>query len=394
MSLFFALALGTLPAAAIASRLDPMIDFESRYDDNILREKNGTDDFVTLVTPELWWRGESPLTRFELGARRRFYSDSRIQSLRTQTDAGMLGFDHTLSEQSRLRADYQVQHSRDPLAFEPATRILEGEGRTRMQRGHASFETWRTSLDYRYGNWAYADSGLTDARSHRAHARLYLTRTGVDSWFAAYRREDYEIEGNPTLTSNTGTLGVKRAISERIEAVVEGGVVERNLGDGREPDRRGTGALELTASTASPIAPLSLRARAARQLANTAEVEIAQGGFGINWSVGWERVIDAEGGFYRDPVVSERWTAGVRDTMFGGTVFSVRGSYGRAHPTGEGGRRTRLYRAVAGYRLPVFRWLTQKSEYEFVQQGESGSSEPVDFRRNRFSVSLQAALPY
>ena len=75
-------------------------------------------------------------------------------------------------------------------------------------------------------------------------------------------------------------------------------------------------------------------------------------------------------------------------------MLSLRGSYGRAHPTGSGGRRTRLYRAVAGYSIPVARWLTQKTEYEFVQQGGSGSFEPVEFRRNRFSVSLRAALPY
>lgn len=389
------LALGTLPTSgALASRFDPVLDVESRYDDNVLRQKHGEGDYITVVTPELWWRGESPSTRFELGGRRRFYSDSRSGTMRAQTDAALLGLDHSLSEVSRVNLDYQYQRSRDPLAFEPATRIVEGDGRTRMQRGHASFDAWRGKLDYRYGNWAYEDSGLTDATSHRAEAQLYLTRTGVNSWLAVYRREDYEIENRGSLSSNMGTLGLRRQISEKVSAQAEAGVVQRDLGDGGETQNELAGAFDISASTASPIAPITLRARAKRQLANTGDFELSRGGFGINWSVGWERVLDAEGGNYQDPVLSERWSAGARDTLFGGSVLSLRGSYGRAHSIEAGGRRTRLYRAVAGYSMPLFRWLTQKTEYEFVQQGASGSSEPVEFRRNRFSFSLRAALPY
>jgi hypothetical protein len=341
--------LAALSAATLAGResraatVVPALRVESRYDDNIDQQVTATTDIATLLRPELACEGSDEITSWGLQARRSFIAYTRNPRLAPQTDLAAVFLKRRMSSASTVAVDYQYSRSRDPINLEPVTVPRQGP----LSRNQASVrgEVWRGEAEARFNQWSYAHTDLQDGESRYWMVGVYPIRTPGGPWVASFRSRDLRIGGRSAILSNSGMFGWRRSHTRQLSSELQLGVADVDLRDGTPSTRRLAALVDVTARL-SPYAPAGgLHLSLAHDIATTAEVALSRDLSYGEATVKWQRLLDVEGGIYRDPTLTERWGLGVADTLGGGKVLAMAGSYDRTRPLRATGTHARVYRA-------------------------------------------------
>ena len=378
------------PRPGLAGALVPELRVESRYDDNIFQQPRGTSDVATLIRPGLTLDSRTETQLWELRARRSFISYASPQELTPYTDAASLGYDGRWSEASSLSFDARYTRSRDPLDLEPLA--IPDRGDLSKKYVSLNAEGWRGDISGRFNHWNYQRADLSDGESRFWGVSAFPVRSPGGVWLVSYRSNDLEIGRRTVLTADVITAGWRRAHSARLKSELQVGAANVDYEDASSDQRKFAGLLDVTAYFRSQESPSKVHLRVGHDITTTAEVGLFGAWRMLGASARWERLLDVEGGIFRDPTVTERLTLGVEDTLGSGKILALHGSHGRTRPLRVRGTRAEVYRASATFTVPVLPWLNQQTQYDFVQQGGLDSGAGIDFRRSRVSVSLTAVL--
>jgi hypothetical protein len=363
---------------------------ESRYDDNIFQQPRGTADVATLIRPGLTFDGRSETQSLEFRARRTFITYSTPQQMAPYTEIAALDYAGRWSEATSLTLEGHYARSRDPVNLQPVTVPDLGAIANGYAAGHA--EAWRGEIMGRYNHWTYKRPGLAPGESRFWGASLFPHRSGAGVWLVSYHANELEIDNRTAVASGVVTAGWRRSHSERLRSEVRIGAANVNYEDGTPDERKLAGVVDVSATFRTWESPTTLRARLAEDITWTADIGLSRAWRMVGASVKWERLLDVEGGLYRDPTVTERWSFGLDDTLGSGKILALRGSHGRTEPLLLQGTRADVYRASATFTVPVLSWLNQQTQYDFIQQSGRDSSAGVDFRRSRVGISFTALL--
>ena len=385
---FVACSLAAGPSSGLAA-LVPELRVESRYDDNIFQQPHGSNDVASLIRPGLSIDGRTETQFLLLRARRSFVSYSRVRDLVPYTDLGSVLYSRTWSQASTFDVDYRYSRSRDPLDLGPAAVPNRGD----LARTYATgrVEVWRGEVEGRLNRWDYERPTLADGDSRYWAASVFPIRSQAGVVLAGYRSNRLELAGKNVLESRIGSVGWRRSHTPRLRSEAQIGVAYVDYKDGKPEHRKLAGLVDVAAGGDPQVSP-NLHVRFAHDITTTMEAELSRDWSLVQASAKWERELDVEGGVYRDPTRTHRWTLGASDTLASGKILALEGSYGRTRPLRGDGTRVKVYRASATFTVPVLPWLNQETQYDFIQQGGLDSRTGIDYRRSRIALSLTAVL--
>ena len=380
------LCAATSPAHALTWL--PELEVQGRYDDNVLTRAEGSADFVTAVSPGLTIFNRDPITSYELRARTSFTSYSRTNAGTSRNDQASLAFDHRPGIFNHLEARGRYVRSVDPIDFQDGVVTARGDVTNVFGRANADFR--RVGAGIRHRLWDYDESSLADGNAIDAAGRLYPIRTDITKGTLEIRRRELRIGSERTLRADYQTLSLRREHSAMFSTEYTAGRVQVDYGAEDQIDVRPALAFGLTRKGGDPEAPVTLRARVADDIATTVEASIDVDRDGRSATLAWDTSVEADGGQYRVATLTRRGSATVRDTLYGGQVIDVGGSYGRTRALRGDGPEVNLWRAGAGLSSPFGGWLTGRLGWDYLRQDGPESGGAIAFDRNRFTLTLTA----
>lgn len=376
--------------AADAAVWLPEARVEARYDGNVVRSNEPISDFVGVLAPGLRLMGGAESMPFDARVSRTLVSYASESQVEVLSDLALVRASYQGRGADSVGTDFLYRRSADPLeTFDGSIGL--GEYITKIDGGLRA-SSWRAAGDARIRDWSYDVPQLVESQSRSASLRGYAYRDRTTGAYANFRMRDLEISDNG-LDLQLYTAGGERRHSELVASRVEVGGYHASFDDG-SPDESGLAfALELQAERGTAADPVKLRARIADDVATTGllEVDVVRGRFRA--VTRFERLLDVEGGIYRDPNLTRRLRFVAEGSPDGMRVFRLEGGLDHARPFGNGsGPKTDTVRLGASMTFPLRMWLSARTGYDFQRQ-EVPDADDRDFSRHRLTFSLTARRP-
>ncbi len=372
-----------------AATLLPETTFEARYDDNVLRVRDGSDDFLGVFTPGARIIGGSEHLPWQLRATRSLVSYGRDAELRVLSDLASAKASYIGRGVDSVDVDVRYRRSTDPIdagddgvAFRDFVRKWDGVAR---------LATWRGAANLRLREWTYGDAELTDGRSRNAAVRFYGFRDRTSGIFGTWTGRDLELPSQG-LDLQVFTAGVERRHAEDLYSHVEIGAYGATFDDGAADDRGVAGMLEIETVRGSGGDPVTFRARIADDVTTTGHLEVEAVRSRFRLSTRYESLLDVEGGIYKSPNLTRRFRFALDGSPDGIRVVRLEGSMGKARPFHGAGPHADTNRLGLSVTFPMRLWLAGRAGYDFLRQDVPGDSER-DFSRHRLMFSLTARRP-
>ena len=376
------------PFSAHAVTWLPELEVEGRHDDNVLHRAQGSEDFVWAARPGLTIFNRDPITSYELKGQTAFTSYSRTNARSSRNDLASLAFDHRPGVFNHLEARGRYVRSVDPIDFQDGVVTTRGDVTNVFARAHADFR--RIGAGIRHRLWDYDESGLADGNAIDASGRLDPIRSDITKGTVEIRRRELRIGSERRLRADYQTVSLQREHSAMLSTEYTAGRVQVDYGAEGGVEVRPALAFGLTRKGGDPEAPVTLRLRVADDIATTVEASFDVDRDGRSATLAWDTSIEADGGQYRVATLTRRGSATVRDTLYGGQVIDVGGSYGRTRALRGQGPEVDLWRAGAGFSAPFGRWLAGRLGWDYMRQDAPESGSATAFDRNRFTLTLTA----
>lgn len=376
------------PTAVLAAQWSPELKAESRYDDNVLRSSESLRDVVTAITPRLRLTSAQPLWNWELSARRTVASYGRDPNPLVIADRLAAVSLYQPSERETLFLDYRYDKALDPIEFE--TGLIQRRD-SRRAHGQARLALDRVEAQFAARGWWYEEPELQDGVARTWGVRLLPLRTRSSSLSIAHRQQQLDL-GMRSLTVDVTTVGARRQHARWLHSDVEIGRSETRFEDGSPSEIGPAVALGIWMQRGQRSDPIEGRIRIAHDVTTTLTASLER-----QWEAGHvrasvERLLDVEGGLYRNPAVVRRAVAEWQTTTLEGRTLTLRGTYGRVRPLRGAGTTANVLRATATMEFPLQRWLGLRTSYDFWRQDVPGEGLDVDFDRHRVAVALTASL--
>jgi hypothetical protein len=367
----------------------PEIKLEARYDDNVQHLPHRTDDVLGVVTPGLRVLNRGPITSYDIMGRSAFTSYTRTDAKTSRTDLATLDLFHRPGYFEILDVKARYERSVDPIDFSQGVVTTRGDVSTAS--GRMNLELYRVGANVALNRWDYARGDLADGRAADVTARLFPVNTRITRLTLAARRRELVLSDHLLLQADYQTLALRRVHSEGFWTELEAGRVESQFHDGSPTEVRPAVAFTLNRTGGSAGAPVTLHAKVADDIATTVNAGLARTGGGRLMDLSYDTSVDADGGLYRVPTITRRGTLDVRDTLGGGQVFELNGSYGRTRTLHQTGPSVDQWRAGAGISTPIGSYFTARAGWDFLRQKAPQGGVAVEFDRNRYSLSLTTA---
>jgi hypothetical protein len=376
-------------SGAFAATWYPELKLEARYDDNVLHLPNGSDDVLEVVIPGVRVLNRDPITSYDLMGRSAFTNYTRTDAKTSRTDLARLDLLHRPGYFERLDVKALYERSIDPIDFSQGVVTTRGDVSTAS--GRMNLELFRVGAAVALSRWDYARGDLADGRSADATARLFPVNTRITRLTLAARRRELDLNDHQLLRADYQTVALRRVHSEGFWTELEAGRVEVQFHDGSSPDVRPAVAFTLNRTGGSAGEPLTLHAKVANDFATTVDAGITRTGGGRLADLSYETNVDADGGLYRVPTITRRGALDVRDTLGGGQIVELNGSYGRTRSLRQAGPSVDQWRAGAGISTPIGGFLSARVGWDFLRQKAPQGGVATEFDRNRYSVSVTTA---
>jgi hypothetical protein len=373
---------------AAAATISPELKLEARYDDNVRASSHGDDDLVRVVAPGLRGAGSGLVWDWSVWARRSFLFYT-YPTPWTTSDAASLRAGYNARNHGYVRAYSELRRSRNDL--EPDPRLVYVPGKFRSGIGTVNIALTRLEASARLAAWDYSRPDQFDATTKELRASLLPVRFKTHDWLLSYRGQDLSVGGRRAHTSHAALAGFRRRHSAHLGSRWEAGVAE--IDDPGSPRfRRGAFTAGVTLYGRDEIEP-AVEARVERDVV-TAVVAEARRHMGNGLALAaWRRELNAEGGYASRPLIDQRASLSLADTLGRGMVVSTEGSYAWTQRYRADAPRSHAVRAGVSLSRPVLRWATGRLGYDYLEQNDRDRPAPLHFRRNRVSLSLTAALP-
>jgi hypothetical protein len=371
---------------ASAASLHPELTLEARYDDNVRASDPREDDLVRVVAPGLGLITTWPLADWRIQARRSVTSYSRSGSLPVSTtDAASVRASTREGRPYELRLASDFRRSRDD--FEPDDRSLLVPGDFRSATGTGELLFSRLEVGAWVAAWNYRRPDQADATTRQLSTSLLPLRGRTHEWLLSYRGRQLDVSGRRALTSHAALAGFRRRHTRRLGSLWEAGVADVDREDGTGWVRRGAFTAGLTLydpDRDSPVAEIRVEQDATTSVAAEARRRIGR----ALLSTSWRRRLEALGGYELGPVVDQRVSASLADTLGGRMALVLEGSYAWTRPHRAPGSGSDAWRAGASWTVPLTGGISGRLGYDFLRQEDRDRPDPLDFRRNRVVLSL------
>jgi hypothetical protein len=385
-------ALLCLPLAATpspAAELHPEVKLEARYDDNIRSSDPREDDILRVVAPGLWMTSKGPFGDWYAWGRRSLTWYSPETSLpRSTTDAANVRVDRSGPIDLKIRGDYR--RSRDDWETTDQSVFVPGTYRSGTGTGDLGLRRLETGV--RIAAYNYSRPDQNDATTQQASASIFPIRGKTQDWLVTYRGRRLVMSGHRALTSQAALVGFRRRNTPMIGTHLEGGVtrVDYEEGDGWVTQGAFTAGLTIyDPGTDRKVASVVVERDAATTFLADAERHFG----GILLSGEWRRRLDAVGGYTANPMIEQRVTASLADSLGAHMTLSVEGSYGwtRAFRGPESG--ADAWSAGVFWTVPLAPGVSGTLGYDFLSQEDRDRPIPLDYDRNRIILSVTGWIP-
>ena len=373
-----------------------------RYYDHMSPQTQASTYEARTVTPRIRVREQSAVNLLDVWAERRFEFYTQDAALDTllgtgdhTADRASLEARHEFSALDEVKAHAAYVHSRDLLDIDQGTITAAGDQR-RWDLGTQG-AWWRIEGSFGLEDRRYKEAGTADAENIAWTARAVPLRLPSNAVFAGFSQLHIDLDQKnglgqwTVLDKRMPHLGYRHAITPSLKGEITGGVANVYFGDGTSQKRAAFGALLERRSDA----PISFRFEVGFE---GDSLSLARGtmeralGNGAVWVSG-ESFAEAEGGFASYPALTQRYAAGVRDTLGRANVLYFETSYEHARPIHFTGQRTEAYRAGGWLQRRMQPWLDAKIGASFLRQPvHLQPGEPL-YRRIRMDAELTAMLP-
>jgi hypothetical protein len=191
-----------------------------------------------------------------------------------------------------------------------------------------------------------------------------------------------------TFQSEMAVAGLRRGIGAGLNAQVEGGVSQVQIGVA--PPVRGPGFSVLLSGPNADEGPVRAVCTVQRGLPVTVLLAAEHSRPGLRTSARWESGVDSEGGWRRPPNLVRRIAVAVEDTLFRTNLLGAEVSGARLWPMTPPVMRSDALRFNGWLARRVQPWLTVRVDYTNVIEGinRTWSDAP---RWYRFGASLAVA---
>jgi len=390
---WFGVLLGAIVLCAGAMHAEavtwlPELRLEPRYDDNVLHVPEGSEDFVTSITPGITIFNRDPVTSYELIGRTGFTSYRRTDAKTSRQDVASLAFEHRPGKFERFDAHLRYVKSLDPIDFDHGAVTTRSDVANTSVRSNAEFYRVGAAVEYR--RWEYDASELADGSAIDASARLYPLRNDATTGALEVKHHTLWIEDQKSLDASYQMVSLRRRHSEALATEYAAGLVQASYGGGVPDESRGAFAFGLEGSGYDPETPVTFRLRVADDIATTVEASIDLGRDGRSATLGWDIALDALGGLYKVPTLTRGGSIAARDTLYGGQVIDVGGSFGRTRPLHGEGPNVDIVRATAGVSASIIAWLSGRIGWDYMRQDAPVDGSAAKFNRNRYTLTLTA----
>jgi hypothetical protein len=373
---------------AYADGLSPGFTIGTQADRPIAGAANGRWEWIGSVTPQLLSERLGPFTSWDLQVYRRYDTSRQVSGLRAVHDVGLVTFSSQMAEHTRASLDGAYFRSRDVLNPDREAQLAS----TDLSRasGAASLETWRGEAGYQIENSTYGDPGLADGRSQGWNAALFPLRSEQTRGVIGWRREEWTVDGRTELASSAATVGLRRQHTPFVSSELELGVAR--VADDLEGPARGEFAMVagLSGIGYALNLPFDARVRVRRDVSTDGLAEIWRPMAGARIGLRWEWSTHAGGGVFHEPTHRDFVAFEAQDTLGAHSIFSLEGSYRRAHPRSLDQNRLETWRASGTLSRDLRPWLRGRMRYSHAQQHASAGVLVSDFDRNRLELSLSA----
>jgi hypothetical protein len=386
-------ALLFLPFAATttsAAELHPEVKVEARYDDNIRSSDPREDDVLRVIAPGLWMATKGPFADWYAWGRRSLTWYSPETSLpRSTTDAAIVRIAREgRPVELRIRGDYR--RSRDDWETTDQSVFVPGTFRSGTGTGDLGMRRLETGV--RIAAYNYSRPDQNDATTQQATVSIFPIRGKTQDWLVSYRGHRLSMSGHRSLTSQAALVGFRRRNTSFIGTRLEGGVtwVDYHEGDGWVTQGAFTAGLTIYAGGEDrKVASFVVERDAATTFLADAERHFG----GVLLSGEWRRRLDAVGGYTANPMVEQRVTVSLADSLGERMTVSVEGSYGwtRAFRGPESG--ADAWTAGVFWTVPLVTGVSSTLGYDFLSQENRDRPVPLDFDRNRVILSVTGGIP-
>jgi hypothetical protein len=373
---------------ASAATFSPELKLEARYDDNVRASEHGNDDLVRVVAPGLRGTGSGLVWDWSVWARRTFLFYTHPTPW-TTSDAASLRAGYNARNRGYVRAYSEFRRSRNDL--EPDPRSVYVPGKFRSGAGTVNLALTRLEASTRLAAWDYSRPDQFDATTKELQASLLPIRSRTQDWLLSYRGRELSVGGRRAHTSHAALAGFRRRHSAHIGSRWEGGVAE--IDDPGSPRlRRGAFTAGLTLYGRDAVEPIA-EVRVERDVVTRVVAEARRRVGNGTALAAWRRELNAVGGYASRPVIDQRVSVSLADTLGRWMVVSTEGSYSWTERYRAEGPGSHAVRAGVSLSRPVLRWATGRLGYDFLEQNDRDRPAPLHFRRSRIAVSLTASLP-
>ena len=375
-----------LPSSA--ATVLPEFRVESRYDDNVLHVPQGSEDMVLVMAPSLLIYNRDPVTWYEVAGRMGFTSYRRTDAPNSRLDLAGVRFNHqpTQFDELDLRARY-VQ-TVDPIDF------FRGQV---VARGNVSSAQTEDRLDFlraggwiSYNRWDYADAASADGSAIDYSASLYPVNNGSNRLALEFRHQELEVGGAVSLLANFQTANYRRRHTQTTRTEIKVGRVQ--FEDIEQPGTQVNPAVSFEYRAAGGDRPWEALFRIADDIATTFHGGVDYGFGGRALSVAYETTLDAQGGVYKVPTLTNQSVLGAADTLSSGQIFEVAGSYAQTRPLHGAEPKVDVWRASAVVWSPLGPYLTGRLGWDYMNQTAPSGGTATEFDRNRYSLAVVAGL--
>jgi len=376
------------PTHSLAARLTPELKVETRYDDNVLRESEKLRDVVTALTPMLRFTADQPRWTWDVSARRTFASYGRDPAPVVLSDRLTGRTLYQASERESLALNLQYADVLDPFEFEDG---LLQQRDSRRATGHARLALEHFEAGYSGRGWWYDDPTLRDGVAQSLGARFVPLRTRTTSLSIGHRRQMLELDSRG-LDVDVTTIGARRQHARWLSSEIELGRSETRYDDGQATDVGPAFAFGVQMERGMRSNPIEMQLRLGHDATTTVSASLERRSETGHVRASVERLLDVEGGLYRNPSVVRRaaleWTL----TNLDARTLTLRGVYGRVRPFHGTGTTANVLRLTAALETPLSARLGLRTSYDFWKQNVPGEGLDVDFDRHRVAVALTALL--
>lgn len=389
---FFASACWLLldAGAGQAASFGPELTFEARYDDNVLKRPEGLQDFVTAYIPRLKATEVHGVFPWEMRLRRTLVSYRRDPAPIALSDLVMMRGAYYMAAAESVSAGFRYTRSSEPVDVDEDGMVTGGD--VFATSGRLGIHSWRADGEVRARSWAYGRSGLSDGRAQGWELRYYPVRTRGTGWLVSYRGDNLDLDRRG-LTAHVVSTGIKRTNLTWLSSEVELGGVSIQYEDGSPDQSHPAGALGLVATRGEQATPMVARFRVAHDVTTTAIAELSQSWEVARVTARWEKSLDAEGGIYRSPTLSQRFSTGLQVSPDGVRRIALEGSYRNVRAFRGESVDADILRLSTSYSTSLTSWLYGRATYDFLRQHVPPGGRGVEFTRNRLILSLVAGVP-